>query len=61
MEIKGEKYLQWPPPMRAQLAPCDKNKYYRFHQDHSHDIENCITLKIEIEDIIRHGYLGKYI
>lgn len=60
MEIKGERYLWRPPLIKAPLASWDKNKYYRFHQDHDHDIKNCFILKNEIEDLI-HGYLGKYV
>ena len=39
----------------------DRKKYYQFHCDHGHDIEQCIQLKDEIEVLIRWGYLGKYL
>lgn len=39
----------------------DKSKYYHFYQDHGHDTKKCIQLRNEIEDLIQHGYLGKYI
>ncbi|KAK6117276.1 hypothetical protein DH2020_048987 [Rehmannia glutinosa] len=33
----------------------------RFHRDHGHDTEDCETLKNEIEDLIRRGYLGSFV
>lgn len=47
--------------MRTFPTSYNKNKYCNFHWDHGHDPENYITLKNEIKDIIRHGYLRKYI
>lgn len=34
--------------------------YYHFHWDHSHDTEDCKTLKDEMKMLIRRGYLSKY-
>lgn len=38
-----------------------RKKYYRFHHDRRHDIEECIQLKDEIKDLIHYGYLKKYV
>lgn len=38
----------------------NKNKYYHFHHDDVHTIGECIQLKDEIENVICHGYLEKY-
>ncbi|XP_043714576.1 uncharacterized protein LOC122662938 [Telopea speciosissima] len=39
----------------------NKNKYYRFHQDHGHDTEECRQLKDEIEALIQRGRLKRFI
>lgn len=59
MKIESKKYLQRPRLIKSSSASHDKSKYYRFHRDHGHDIEEYIQLRNKIEDLIRHGYLGK--
>ena len=39
----------------------NQNKYYRYHRDLGHTTEECITLKGEIEKLIREGYLWDYV
>ena len=39
----------------------DKKKYYRFHKDHGHYIEDCRDLKEQIEKLIREGKLQKFV
>ncbi|GAV67668.1 hypothetical protein CFOL_v3_11173 [Cephalotus follicularis] len=39
----------------------DVDKYCRYHRDHGHDTEKCRQLKNQIEDLIRKGYLRKYV
>ena len=41
MQIKDEPSLQWPQHMLALVEGRDKNKYYRFHQDHEHCTNEC--------------------
>ncbi|KAK6141134.1 hypothetical protein DH2020_025125 [Rehmannia glutinosa] len=50
-------------PPRFERTPANKrsrDKYCRFHRDHGHENEDCETLKNEIEDLIRRGYLGSF-
>ena len=47
--------------MKIRAAFCIQRCYYRFHHDYGHDTERCIELKNEIEDLIRWGYLWKYV
>ena len=52
---KDEHYLKWPRPLHSSPNVCDKNKYCRFHKDHSHYTEDCRDLKEQIEELIRKG------
>ena len=47
-QIKDEHYLKWPRPLHSSPNVCDKNKYYWFHKDHGHNIEDCRDLKEQI-------------
>ncbi|XP_010272757.1 PREDICTED: uncharacterized protein LOC104608458 [Nelumbo nucifera] len=53
--------VRWPPRTRGDPATRNLNVYCHFHRDIGHSIENCRNLKEEIEDLIRRGYLKKYI
>ncbi|RWV89210.1 hypothetical protein GW17_00048646 [Ensete ventricosum] len=39
----------------------DRQHYYRFHRDYGHDTEECYDLKNQIEDLIHHGHLDRYV
>ncbi|GFS42455.1 hypothetical protein Acr_00g0079950 [Actinidia rufa] len=39
----------------------NRNKYCEFHRDHGHNTEDCFQLKEQIADLIKRGYLRKYI
>jgi len=56
VQIKDEHYLKWPRPLHSSPNVRDK-KYYRFHKDHSHYIEDCKDLKEQIEELIQKGKL----
>ena len=60
MEIEGERYLRRPPPQNPR-ATRDKSKYCQFHREHGHDTEECRNLKREIEELIKRGYLRKFV
>ena len=47
--------------MRAPSHKRDQNKYYRFHRDYGHDIDECIQLKDEIEALIWRGHLAWFV
>ena len=60
-QIKDKHYLKWPRPLHSSPNVCDKNKYYRFHKDHCHNMEDCKDLKEQVEELIRKGRLQKYV
>ena len=39
----------------------DNMKYCRFQRDHGHDTEECRNLKWEIEELIKRGYLKRFV
>ena len=61
MQIKDEHYLKWPRPLHSSPNVRDKNKYYRFHKDHGHNMKDCRDLKEQIEELVWKGKLHKYV
>ncbi|XP_058084586.1 uncharacterized protein LOC131232376 [Magnolia sinica] len=57
LDIRGEKLLNWPVCMMADLEHRDKHKYCRFHRDHDHNTADYVDLKDEIKTLIRKGHL----
>ncbi|GAV56867.1 hypothetical protein CFOL_v3_00408 [Cephalotus follicularis] len=53
--------IQWIAPLRSVLEKKDSDKYYRYHRDHGHDVEECRHLKNQIENLIQKGHLCKYV
>ncbi|RWV81460.1 hypothetical protein GW17_00057117 [Ensete ventricosum] len=47
--------------MRTRAKGRDRGCYCRFYRDYGHDTEECYDLKNQIEDLIRHGHLDRYI
>ena len=60
-EVQHEKFMRWPSQMKSDLAKRDNTKYYEFHRDHGHRTNDCIQLRKEIEYLIRHGHLRRYV
>ena len=38
----------------------DKNKWCKYHRDHSHDTDECHDLKMEIDQFVEAGYLKEF-
>ena len=47
--------------MKSDPIARDNTKYCEFHRDYGHRTDDCIQLKREIEYLIRHGYLRRFI
>ncbi|RZR74149.1 hypothetical protein BHM03_00032512 [Ensete ventricosum] len=46
----------WPPNLsRSCSIQPELRRYYRFHRDYDHDIDECNNLRNQIEDLIRQG------
>ncbi|GFY87967.1 hypothetical protein Acr_05g0016060 [Actinidia rufa] len=61
IEIKHEKFVKWPTKIKTDPRNRDRSKLCDFHQDHGHNIEDCFQLKKLVVDLIKKGYLRKYI
>ncbi|XP_064983554.1 uncharacterized protein LOC135624013 [Musa acuminata AAA Group] len=59
LQIREKGLLRPPNPMKATYK--NRSKYCRFHRDHGHDTEDCHDLQNQIEELIRRGYLGRYL
>ena len=55
MQIKDNHALKWAKPFHSSPNICDKKKYYLFHKDHGHYMEDCRDLKEQIEELIWKG------
>ena len=47
--------------MKGDSNKCNKNKYYCFHRDHRHDIDECYDLKQQVKNLIRQGKLRNFL
>ena len=60
-QIKDEGALTFPRKLKADPNKRPKDRYCRFHRDHSHDTADCYDLKQQIEALIRQGKLQKFV
>ncbi|XP_057515034.1 uncharacterized protein LOC130796691 [Actinidia eriantha] len=60
-EIKHEEFVKWPGKIKTDPSRTNRNKYYEFHRDHGHNTEDYFQLKEQIADLIKNGYLRKYV
>ncbi|GAV57676.1 hypothetical protein CFOL_v3_01213 [Cephalotus follicularis] len=58
---KEQVLIQWPAPLRSPTEKRDTNKYCQYHQDHRHDMEECMLLKNQIKYLICKGHLREYV
>ena len=61
MQIKDEGTLTFPGKLKSDPSKRSRNKYCRFHRDHSHDTTDCYDLKHQIEALIKKEKLHKFV
>jgi hypothetical protein len=59
--IKGKKKFQYPSSIKMTPYTYTVKKFYMFHRDNEHDIEQCFALKKEIEQLIAKGYIQQFV
>ncbi|XP_057510773.1 uncharacterized protein LOC130793147 [Actinidia eriantha] len=60
-DIKYEEFVKWPGKVKTDPQKRNRNKYCEFDRDHEHNTEDCFQLKEQIVDLIKRGYLRKYV
>ena len=61
MKVKDQRYFSEPPKIRTPIEWRHKMKHCCFHRDYDHNIDECRTLKDEIEMLIHRGHLSRYV
>ena len=61
MQINDERAMTFPGKLKGDLSKRPREKYYRFHHDHSHDTSDCYNLRQQIEALIRQGKLQRFV
>ena len=61
IEVKNKEFIKWHGKIKTNPHRRNKKKYYKFYRDHRHNSEDCLQLKEQITDLIKRGYLRKYV
>ena len=61
MQIKDEEALIYPRKLKEDPNKRSRDKYCRFHYDHGYDTADYYDLKQQIETLIKHGKLQKFV
>ena len=61
IKVKDQGYFQDPPQNRTLLERKNQGKYYHFHRNYGHNIDECRILKDEIEAFICKGHMSRYV
>ncbi|GFY94940.1 hypothetical protein Acr_10g0003250 [Actinidia rufa] len=60
-KIKHEEFVKLLGKIKTDTQKRNRNKNCEFHRDHGHSMEDCFQLKEQIADLIKKGYLRKYV
>ena len=53
--------VKWPTKMKAPDSFRNRKLWCDFHRDHGHKSEDCITLKIEVNELLQMGHLQEFL
>ncbi|XP_027126058.1 uncharacterized protein [Coffea arabica] len=59
--MEAEGLGERPPKMGTPRNKRNQDRYCAFHRDVGHDMEGCCALRKEIEDLIQHGFLARFV
>ncbi|KAF3560854.1 hypothetical protein DY000_02016207 [Brassica cretica] len=54
-------HVKWPQKMKAPDSFRSPGFWCDFHRDHSYKTEDCVTLKIEVNKLLKKGYLREFL
>lgn len=49
--------VRWPPKTKVPASSRDRNKWCEFHNDHDHNIDECIALCCEVVELLKKWHL----
>jgi hypothetical protein len=61
MQIQKDPDLRRPEKMQAPPEKWNMRRYCDYHQDHNHETEDCVSLWMEIERMIKGGKLVRFV
>ncbi|KAF3556082.1 hypothetical protein F2Q69_00012665 [Brassica cretica] len=53
--------VKWPPKMKAPDSFWNSELWCDFHRDHGHKTEDCIALRIEVNELLQKGHLREFL
>ncbi|KAF3554256.1 hypothetical protein F2Q69_00013522 [Brassica cretica] len=53
--------VKWPPKMKAHDSFRNLELWCDFHRDHGHKTEDCIAVKIEVNELLQKGHLREFL
>ncbi|KAF3570282.1 hypothetical protein F2Q69_00059472 [Brassica cretica] len=58
---KMEQQVKWPQKMKTSGSNKNPNRWCDFHSDHSHKTEDCVALRIDVNELLRKGHLKEFL
>ena len=49
--------VKWPDRMNSYPKSCALIKWSKFHNDHSHQRDECVALRLKVAELLKHGHL----
>ena len=53
--------VKWPKEMKALDSFQNPNRWCDFHNDHVHKMEDCVALRIEVNELLKKGHLQEFL
>ncbi|XP_059449444.1 uncharacterized protein LOC132180584 [Corylus avellana] len=61
IEIRRDAAFRWPTKLKGQLSKRDQIKFCEYHNDRGHLIEECVSLRQEMETFNKNGRLVRFL
>ncbi|XP_013654241.2 uncharacterized protein LOC106359022 [Brassica napus] len=60
LRLMGQQ-VKWPPKIKAPDSFRNPGLWCDFHRDHGHKTEDCVALKIEVNELLQKGHLREFL